>query len=366
MSIKRNDAGKWVIDFTCKGKRITRVIGESKREAEASLAALKADILREKYGLGRARQEVLFETHAKEYLELYAKQNKRSWDRDEISIDHLKEFFHGRNLSDITPELIEKYRLARRAEGISPATINRELACLKTIFAKAVEWGKTDTDPARKIKKFREEARKERILTAEESRRLFENAAPSLRLFLIVALNTGMRKGEILGLRWADVDFVKGFIRVTDAESKSGRERKIPMNALVFETLRGMDRKPEFVFMNVETGKSMGDVRTAFEGACRRAKKDPKDKKDKGITGLRVHDLRHMAATRMIEGGIDIVTVSRILGHSSIQMTMRYAHPTPETMRRAVEKLGEFMDKSREKVETIEIRPLVSPSKHYN
>jgi integrase len=367
MSIQRNDAGKWVIDFTCKGKRITRVIGESKREAEESLAALKADILREKYGLGRAaRQEVLFETHAKEYLELYAKQNKRSWRRDEISIDHLNVFFRGKYLSDITPELIEKYRAARRAEEISPATINREIACLKTIFIKAVEWGKTEADPTRRIKKFREEARKERILTAAEEKRLFANADPTLRPFLVVALNTGMRKGEILGLRWADVDFVKGFIRVTDLESKSGRERKIPMNAPVFDMLRGMDRKPEFVFMNGETGKSMGDVRTAFEGACRRAKKDPNDEKDPGITGLRVHDLRHTAATRMIEGGIDIVTVSRILGHSSIQMTMRYAHPTPETMRQAVNKLGEYMQESRKKVETVERRPLVSRSIHDN
>lgn len=357
MSIQRNGAGKWVIDFTCKGKRITRVISESKREAEAALAAMKADILREKYGFGRAtRQEVLFETHSKEYLELYAKQNKRSWDRDELSIAHLDAFFRGKNLSAVTPELIEKYRLTRRAEGVSPATINREISCLKTVFAKAIEWGKADTDPARKIKKFREEARKERILTAEEERRLFEMADPSLRPFLIVALNTGMRKGEILGLRWADVDFVKGFIRVTDAESKSGRERKIPMNALVFETLRGMDRAHEFVFWNAETGRNLGDIRKAFEGACRRVE----------IKRLRVHDLRHTAATRMVEAGADIVTVSKILGHSSIQMTMRYCHPTPEAMRRAVEKLGEFMEKSREKVATVEIGPLVSHSKNYS
>lgn len=175
-----------------------------------------------------------------------------------------------------------------------------------------------------------------------------------------------MRKGEILGLPWANVDFAKGFIRVTDVESKSGREWKIPMNALVFETLRGMDRTGEFVFMNAGTGKPLADVKSAFQGACSRAKKDPNDEKDKGITGLRVHDLRHTFATWRIAAGGDLVALSKVLGHSTIQVTMRYAHPTPEVMRMAIEKVGEFMGKSREKVETVEYRPLPSISKHDN
>jgi len=165
---------------------------------------------------------------------------------------------------------------------------------------------------------------------------LFRNIETSeeLRPALIVALNTGMRKNEILSLRWRDVDFVKGFIHIAD--SKSGRSRDIPMNGLVFETLHAMARQREFVFENRETRTRIMDVKTAFHGACRRAE----------IKGVRFHDLRHTAASRMVEAGIDLVTVSKILGHSSIQMTMRYAHPTPENMRLAVRKLGEFFEKS--------------------
>lgn len=357
--------GKWVIDFTCKGKRITRVIGESKRQAEAALAAMKADILREKYGLGQAaRQEVLFETHAKEYLELYAKQNKRSWARDETSINHLKEFFHGKNLSDITPELIEKYRLARRANRISPATINRETACLTTIFSKALSWGKVEINPVLKVKKFREPASRERILTGDEARRLLNAASPELRPLLITALGTGLRRGEILGLKFTELDFVRGSILIS--HSKSGKPRKVPMSGTVAAALGAVPRRGEYVFHNPKTGRPIKDVKTAFRAACRRAKKNPADKKDPGITGFRFHDLRHTALTWMLRGGADIVTVSKIAGHSNIQMTAKYLHESGESMRLAVEKAGEFIEQSREKVETIGIPPPLSAVKSFN
>ncbi len=340
----KDSKGRWRIDFRCKGRRVRQIVGPSKRQAEARMTALKADILRDPYDFGRKKPETLFETHADEFLELYSKQNKRSWMRDEASLDHLKKFFKGKNLSEITPDLIEKYKLKRAADGVSPATVNRELACLKTLFVKAVEWGKADADPARKIKKLRESKPRERILTVEEMKRLLDAASPEIRPVLIIALNTGMRRGEILGLRWQDVDFVKGFILIED--SKSGRSRKVPMNGLVFETLRAMNREREFVFENPDTRTAIKDVKTAFKGACRRAE----------IDGIRFHDLRHTAASRMIEASVDLVTVSKILGHATIQMTMRYCHPTPENMRRAVEKLSEVFKESGHKADTIKIR----------
>lgn len=105
------------------------------------------------------------------------------------------------------------------------------------------------------------------------------------------------------------------------------------------------------------------DVKTAFHAACRRAKKNPEDKKDPGITGLHFHDLRHTALTWMLRGGADIVTVSKIAGHSSIQMTAKYLHETGESMRLAVEKAGEILERSREKVETIDAPAPLSAAK---
>jgi hypothetical protein len=163
MKVSKNKVGKWVVDFTCKGKRITRVIGESKREAEGAAAAMKADILREKYGLGgRVRQEILFETHADEYLELHARQSKKSWKSDELLVGNLKRFFKGETLASITPEKVERYRAARKVEAsknskvgtpISSASSNRELSCLKILFNKAVEWGRIEKSPTAGIKR---------------------------------------------------------------------------------------------------------------------------------------------------------------------------------------------------------------------
>jgi integrase len=369
LKISKDVKGRWRIDFRCKGRRIIRVIGPSKREAEAEIVRLKGEILRDPHGFGKKAPEVLFEDHAKEFLELYSKQNKRSWARDEISLDHLKEFFKGKYISEITAEQVERYKAKRRADRvrpeaeekpgvdpklISPSTINRELACLKTCLNHAVDWEKLDRNPAAKVKKFKEPPAKERILTIDEMKRLLAEAREELRPVLIIALNTGMRKNEVLSLRWKDADFVKGFIHIAD--SKSGRSRDIPMNSPTFETLRAMDRSGEFVFENPETKTHVLDVKTGFKGACRRA----------GIKGVRFHDLRHTAASRMVEAGIDLVTVKDILGHASIQMTMRYAHPTPENKRRAVEKLGEVFEKSGKKPESVEIKVHAIPLKAYH
>jgi len=115
------------------------------------------------------------------------------------------------------------------------------------------------------------------------------------------------------------------------------------MNASVYETLKALPRtSADYVFFNTETKAHIKDIRAAFLGACRWAE----------IKGVRLHDLRHTAASKMIEAGADLVTVSKILGHASIQMTMRYAHPTPENMRLAVEKLGEILGSTRQKVDT--------------
>jgi len=108
------------------------------------------------------------------------------------------------------------------------------------------------------------------------------------------------------------------------------------MNALVVDTLRKVRHESDYVFCNPKTKERMADVKTAFKTACRRAK----------IRDLRFHDLRHTAATYMVTGGIDLVTVSEILGHADIKMTMRYAHPTPENRRKAVNVLTVVFSKA--------------------
>jgi len=344
--------GKWYVDFTFNKKRIRKFGGYTKEQARNTLAKMRIEKLDERLGFKKPKQsDIAFDQFAREFIEIYSKQNKKSWTRDEVSLKSLKPFFKGKTIQDVGPELIERYKAKRKTE-VSPATVNRELAFLKTMFNKAVEWGRLESSPLKNIKKFKEPNSKDRILNVDEMKSLIDAADNHLEPILIIALNTGMRKGEILSLKWENIKLSKRYIHLED--SKAGKSRDVPMNGLVIEALSAIPQNSEYVFFNPRTGGAIQDVKTAFKTACEKVR----------IKGLRFHDLRHTAATRMVEAGVDLVTVSRILGHSSIQMTMRYAHPTPENMRRAVDKLAEFYEQTRQKVDTVKIDgptiPLIS------
>jgi len=342
--------GKWYVDFTFRGKRVRQFGGYTKDQARNTLTKMKAERLDIARGFTKpAIEDVPFGKFADEFLELYSKPNKRSWKNDEFLLNTLKDFFKGESLQSITAEKIERFKVVRKGE-VSPATVNRAISCLKTLLNKAVEWGKLTASPAARVKKFREPSGRERILSPDEVRRLLDAASPELRPVLIAAIGTGMRRGEILALKWTDLDFGRGVISIQT--SKSGKSRKVPMSATVAAVLRAVPQAGDFVFHNAETGTHIKDVKTAFHAACARARKNPDDAKDPGIVGLRFHDLRHTFASRALELGADIMSVSKILGHSSIMMTAKYLHPTGESMRLAVSRVAEFLDPTRQKVDT--------------
>jgi integrase len=343
--------GKWICDLTIRGKRIREFAGYTKDEARNTLAKLRLINLDSKLGISKPiKQDAPFSEFAEEFLELYSKPNKRSWRRDEFSLKSLKQFFKGESLQSLGAEKIERFKMARRS-AVSAASVNRELACLKTLLSKAVEWGRLENNPAAKIKKFREPGGRERILSPEESRRLIEAASPELRPIILVALGTGMRLGEILSLERADIDFTRGIITI--ARSKSGRGRKVPMSGSVAAALGALPRRGDHVFYNPETGTHIKGVTRSFKSACRRA----------NIAGVRMHDCRHTFASRALELGADIMTVSKILGHSSIQMTSKYLHPTGESMRLAVERMAETLGRTRQKDDMAKIESPVTVSK---
>ena len=338
---------KWYVDLYIDGRRKRKAIG-SRKEAENAITAIKADVLRGEFKFKR-ESKVQFEAFAQDYLNHCKTNKKKSWQRDENSIQFLEVHFGGMLLSKITPLDIEDYK-TKRINGevklkpkpgasrsrtdwrVQPATINRELACLKHMFSLAKKWKMADENPVKEVQFFQERQIEMKILTREEIERLIDSASLQLRPILIIALNTGMRKGEILRLRWNDIDFENQYISLW--ETKSNRPRKIPMSGLVSLTLAAKKKEQEFVFSNPRTGRPLSDLQTCFKAACRKA----------AVGDLRFHDLRHTAATYMVTGGIDLVTVKEILGHATIQMTMRYAHPTPENKRHAVEVLAPLFD----------------------
>ncbi len=197
------------------------------------------------------------------------------------------------------------------------------------MFNLAIKWGKASFNPVREVKFFKEGPWEMRILSRDEESLLLEAACDHLKPIIVAALNTGMRRGEIFRLTWDRVDFFNETITVV--ETKNGETRIIPMNQLLKETLQQLREKSKnrYVFCGKD-GRLLKDVRTAFEIAKKKAK----------IYPLRFHDLRHTFATRLIEKGVDLPTVKKILGHKSINMTMRYVHPVSEHIKWAVETLN--------------------------
>ncbi|HVB55761.1 MAG TPA: tyrosine-type recombinase/integrase [Candidatus Acidoferrales bacterium] len=268
------------------------------------------------------------------YME-HAKANKRSWLRDEQMLNHLCEFFgKDRPLTEVTPVQIESYKIQRQGK-IADSTVNRELALLKRMFNLAITWDLYfGLNPVRKVKFFREFNNRLRILSPEEEERLLHNAIPYLQDLIRFALNTGLRTGEIFSLRWSHVDLQREILAVFASKTQTIRE--IPINSETRKVLEAwkLNKKNEIVFYNPQTGKPFVDLKTGFALACEKA----------GIMDVTWHTLRHLFASRLVNSGVDIVTVKELLGHSSISVTMRYAHTNIESKRAAVEKLDGFGD----------------------
>ena len=165
-----------------------------------------------------------------------------------------------------------------------------------------------------------------RVLSQDEEQRLIESAVPHFVPMLIVAINTGMRKGELLDLQWEQVDFKN--LTITIKQSKSGRVRHIPVNNKVQEALESL-LGPHSGSVFRYNGSGVSDINHAFRGALKRS----------GIPRCRFHDLRHAFATRLVLAGVDLATVMQLMGHANISTTMRYAHPSPPHKREAVERL---------------------------
>jgi integrase len=201
------------------------------------------------------------------------------------------------------------------------------------MFNLAIDWGYAKDNPVRRVKLFSEKDNlKERILTDDEEEKLLEASTSHLRPIILTALHTGMRRGEILGLKWHQVDLAKRIIRVE--KTKSGKNRFIPISEFLMLELVKLKKEngtSQFVFLNPRTRKPMTDVKTSFNAATRRA----------GIYGLRFHDLRHTFASRLVEMGFDLITVKDLLGHNSVITTQRYTHANAEQKKKAVHALGQ-------------------------
>ena len=318
----------WYIDFYANGRRIRERVGPNKRMAETALKKREVQVAENRFLEIRGKTEkITFTVMAESYLKTYSEPNKKSAWRDQISINHLTSYFGKKFLHEITPEDVEKYKAKRRKE-VSGSTVNRELACLKHIFTKAVKWKKVKKNPTLEVKLFKESGKRVRYLEKEDIVRLCESCSDWLRPIVLTALNTGMRRNEILNLKWRDIDFRRRIIYITD--SKVGK-REVPLNDLLFKVLLRVrkNEKSPYIFCH-KNGKPRKDIRDSFKLGLKRA----------GIKDFHFHDLRHTFASHLVMSGVDLKTVQELLGHRTIEMTLRYSHLSPDHKRAAVNALG--------------------------
>jgi integrase len=221
-----------------------------------------------------------------------------------------------------------------RSREVKPATVNRELTVLRHMMSKAVKWELIDKNPSNGVKALPVPQSLERILDIDEESRLLaacdQIRSKVLRPAIILALNTGMRRGELLSLTWDQIDFKHNVLRIMNAKSHSGI-RSIPLNKMAREVLTDLNQQKtsSYVFpSNRKKDSKLRDLKKGFRRAVTLADLD---------ANLRFHDLRHTFATRLVQAGVDIITVQHLLGHAKITMTARYAH-SPDASRIAAVK----------------------------
>ena len=269
-----------------------------------------------------------FEAVAKRYLaHQKARVSRESYLREKVSIDsHLKPFFPGK-LATIRRTDIQRY-ITQRSAKVSAHTIQKELNTLKHLLGLAVEWEIIPYSPAQKVKSPRVPAGRVRYLQPTELKVLIEACLDWLQPIVVIAVSTGMRRSEIVGLRWMDVDMLHS--RIVLPQTKNGEGRIVYLNRLAESAFASLpfneNTKPtDRIFRDVTPER----VSVAFRRTCRAL----------AIADFRFHDLRHTAASWLRMSGADIHTVAQLLGHKDLRMASRYQHLSPSFLAEAVSKL---------------------------
>ncbi|MFH2201693.1 MAG: site-specific integrase [Elusimicrobiota bacterium] len=332
---KRADkkGGIWYLDYVVEGRRVRKRIGQSKRLAELAKADIQVKLERKEIGFARSDKKL--EDLVREYLRhSQAKTTPMSHKLNIQVLEKLKGALGSARLKNITHFQIEKFKNKRREDGAKPGTVNRELAVIKALFNRGVEWGFLIKSPAQGVKKLKEAKRQARFFSQAEVSKILSSADEVLRPMLAVYVHTGLRRDELLNLTWEDVDLERRLLIVQAKDGWSPKDyevRHIPLNDKALQALKGLRRngKKGRVFCGPDGKPYLADFVT---------KKFKKHLKRIGIDG-HLHALRHTFASHLVMQGVDLHAVAKLLGHASTKTTEIYAHLSPDFLKSAVGKL---------------------------
>jgi integrase len=332
----------WWYSFEFEGRRIQESSGfTNKKRAIDAEAIRRAKLLERRAGISRRKLPPKFEEFVPVFLNWSGHQHRpKTYQLHANNTKSLKRFFDSKWLDEITPGMVEDFKLARVQEkrwgekderNISGVTVNRALATLRLLFNYAERCGYQLPNPVKDIE-FYQEPKHLRTISLEEEIAYLAEASQPLKDIARVILDTGMRPDEVFRIEFASLDFSQRTIFNTFGKTPAAR-RKLTMTDEVFSILKDRAIKAEsrYAFPSPDSPeKPIGRVHKAHDGAVARAEITPR---------FILYDLRHTYASRAVMAGVDLPTLAALLGHTSIQMTMRYVHPAEEHKKEAAGKI---------------------------
>lgn len=324
---RKDRDGFWMSYIDANGRRRQkRLQATTKAEAKRMRSSILARVQKMTVlGVAEASDEN-FEVLAKRFLNhQQPRLSVRSWEREKGIVEHhLMPFFAGK-LASIRRERVQAYVTQRLGEA-SAHSVQKEFNVIKHMLRMAVEWEMIPVNPAEKLQAPKVPPGRVRYLNPAELTDLLEACPEWLRPIVMLAVATGMRRGEIVGLRWANFDTATSAQRLILPQTKNGESRVVYLNEIAQMAISMLERK--------QSGKLFPDVNnnqvtTAFRRAAKKA----------GIENFRFHDLRHTTASWLRMSGADIHTVATMLGHKDLRMASRYQHLDPTYLAKAAAQL---------------------------
>lgn len=338
----RKICGSFYIDFQFNGKRYRkRSPVNTKGGAQHYEALVRQKVAKGEPVLHKNKKSIInFKTFAEKWFKTYVMNNNKISEvkgKRSILNKHLIPFFGSTKLDKFSIERIEIYKSKKLNSGLSAKTINNHLTVLNTALRTAKEWYELEKIPS--IKKLKTPPPQIDFLTEEESIRLLKSADGMWYLVILTALRTGLRLGELRGLRWEDIDWETRQLNVIRSiykkdnigPPKSNKQRHIPLTSDLYSELYQVREIKGYVFKYRKKHLKNDLCRNELFRICDKA----------GLRKISWHPLRHSFASHLAMKGAPMISIKELMGHSDIQTTMRYSHLTPNALQDAVNLLDD-------------------------